>query len=180
MNRTGVNHRVLGGGQQYIEVLLGRNETIFVSSRALLYLDDGITLASDSCDSMGLVAATNQAVKPQRLALGKSAVGQILNISLEAAGSRLLCRPDAVLALDGEISTRPAAESFTRLSGDGTVFAFAKGTTVEHQLAGNQLRLEPASVVAMETSVEHHNRPDGRPLSLTVGGHGRLWAQTST
>lgn len=179
MNRTGITHRVLGGGQQYVEVLLESHETVLADSRALLYVDDGIVLSPGVSDPLTLLKATNQVAKPQRMALGQAAAGQVLDISLKVAGSRLLCRPEAVLALVGDITSRANTDPFVRLSGDGMLFAFALGTGVEHQLAGNQLRLEPASVIAMETSVEQHRRPASEPLSLTVGGHGRVWAQTT-
>lgn len=180
MNRTGVKHRVLGGGQQYVELLLDRNETVFADSRALLYIDDGVVLGQEPTSPLPLLAATNEASKPQRVALGRSQTGQITNISLPVTGSRLFCRPDAVLALMGEIAVDIMTNTgtFICFSGDGTAFVFARGTVVEHQLAGNQLRLEPTSVVAMETTVERHDRADSQPLSLTVGGHGRVWAET--
>lgn len=181
VSSTGINHRVLGGGQQYVELLLDRHETILVDSRGLLFVDNGIVLRSgDTQDQLEFVEATNRAEGQQRIALGRSTAGQVIVIPLTVAGSRLLCRPAAVLAMAGDVTIRHQPDDFVRVSGDGTLFAFAGGTAHEHQLAGNQLRLEPRSLIALETSIELTDRLTNEPLSLTVGGHGRVWAQTTS
>ncbi|MEE4376667.1 MAG: TIGR00266 family protein [Candidatus Competibacteraceae bacterium] len=211
-----IDYVIHGHEMQFVEVELDPGESAVSEAGAMMYKDTCIQMQSIFGDGSQEAANTGFMGKllgaGKRLLTGESLFitvfthagnhgkahvafaapfpGNILALSLEKLGGRLICQKDSFLAAARGVSIGIhfqrkiltglfGGEGFImqKLEGDGMVFVHAGGTIHEKQLAsGEELHVDTGCVVAFQESVAFDIQQVGGIKTGLFGGEGLFFA----
>ncbi|NJN45470.1 MAG: TIGR00266 family protein [Candidatus Competibacteraceae bacterium] len=211
-----IDYVIHGHEMQFVEVELDPGESAVSEAGAMMYKETCIQMQSIFGDGsqesantgfMGkLLGAGKRLLTGESLFItvfthagshGKAHVafaapfpGNILALSLEKLGGRLICQKDSFLAAARGVSIGIhfqrkiltglfGGEGFImqKLEGDGMVFVHAGGTIHEKQLAhGEELHVDTGCIVAFQDSVAFDIQQVGGIKSALFGGEGLFFA----
>lgn len=210
-----VDYVVHGTEMQFVEVELDPGESAVAEAGAMMYKDPHIRMESVFGDasrgsenlsfmnkllgagkrlltgeSLFITVFTHTGHGKARVAFAAPYPGNILPISLQQMGGRLICQKDSFLCAARGVSIGIyfqrriltglfGGEGFImqKLEGDGMVFVHAGGTVTERELGpGEVLHVDTGCLVAMQDSVDFDIQQVGGIKSALFGGEGLFFA----
>jgi uncharacterized protein (TIGR00266 family) len=211
-----IDYVIHGHEMQFVEVELDPGESAISEAGAMMYKDACVQMQSvfgdgsreaENTGFMGkLLGAGKRLLTGESLFItvfthagshGKAHVafaapfpGNILALSLDKLGGRLICQKDSFLAAARGVSIGIhfqrkiltglfGGEGFImqKLEGDGMVFVHAGGTIHEKQLApGEVLHVDTGCIVAFQDSVDFDIQQAGGIKTALFGGEGLFFA----
>ena len=209
-----IDFKIFGSEMQFVEVELDPGESAVAEAGAMMYKDGSVSMETIFGDGSGrggsgfmdkLLGAGKRLLTGESLFMtvfthtgqGKAHVsfgapypGNIIPVSLAAAGGTLICQKDSFLCAAKGVSVGIylqrkiltglfGGEGFImqKLEGDGMVFMHAGGTVVERTLApGEVLHVDTGCVVALEPTVQFDIQQAGGIKTSLFGGEGLFFA----
>ncbi len=208
-----VDFKIYGSEMQFVEIELDPSESVVAEAGAMMYKEPFIqmeTMFGDGSHSSGgvmgkLLGAGKRLLTGESLfmtvfthtgqgkghvAFGAPFPGNIIPVSLDQVGGKLICQKDSFLCAAKGVSIGIhfqkkiltglfGGEGFVmqKLEGDGMVFMHAGGTVMDRELgAGETLHVDTGCVVAMEKNVQFDIQQAGNIKTALFGGEGLFFA----
>ncbi len=198
-----IEYKIYGDDMQAIEIELDPNEAVRAEAGAMLYMEDGIQMQTDT--GGGIFKGFKRLITGESFFIttflhtgrGKSHVafaapypGKIIPLDLKELGGTFLCQKDGFLCAAQGIEIEVAftrkigaglfgGEGFIlqRLEGDGLAFVHAGGTIIKKDLmAGERLRVDTGCLVAFAPTVDYDIQFIGGFRNSLFGGEGLFTA----
>ncbi|WP_041468406.1 TIGR00266 family protein [Chloroherpeton thalassium] len=199
-----IDYKLFGDDMQIVEVELDPQEGVRAEVGAMLYMEDGIQMQTDTGgglfsgfkrmltgESFFITSFVNQGHGKQRVAFAAPYPGKIVPLDLGQLGGEFLCQKDGFLCCANGVDINVAftrrigsglfgGEGFIlqRLTGDGLAFIHAGGTIIKRELqAGESLRVDTGCLVALAPSVDYDINFVGGFKNALFGGEGLFLAK---
>ena len=198
-----IEYKIYGDDMQAVEIELDPNEAVRAEAGAMLYMEDGIQMQTDT--GGGIFKGFKRLITGESFFIttflhtgrGKSHVafaapypGKIIPLDLKELGGTFLCQKDGFLCAAQGIEIEVAftkkigaglfgGEGFIlqRLEGDGLAFVHAGGTIIKKNLAlGERLRVDTGCLVAFAPTVDYDIQFIGGFRNSLFGGEGLFTA----
>lgn len=199
-----IDYKILGEEIQLIEIELDPNEGIRAEVGAMIYMDEGIEMQTNTGggifkgfkrmltgDGFFITTFLNNSSLKRRVAFSAPYPGKIIPMDLKQLGGTMICQKDSFLCsargIDIDIAfTRKigaglfGGEGFIlqRLSGDGMAFVHSGGTIVQRNLQyGETLYIDTGCLVALHPTVTYDIKFIGGFTNALFGGEGLFLAK---
>ena len=199
-----IDYTIHGDDMQMVVIELDPGETVRAEAGAMLYMEEGIEMATSTGggmmkglkraiagESFFITAFTHEGKGKAKVAFAAPYPGKIIPLDLSSFGGSFVCQKDAYLCSAKGIDVTVAftkkigaglfgGEGFIlqRLKGEGMAFVHAGGTVFEkHLAAGESLRVDTGCLVAMEESVNYDIQFVGGFKNALFGGEGVFLAK---
>lgn len=198
-----IDYKIIGDDMQLVEVELDSGEGVRAEAGAMMYMEDGIEMQTDTGggmfkgfkrmltgESFFITTFLHTGREKGHVAFAAPYPGKIIPLNLAAMGGSMLCQKDAFLCaakgieIDIAFTKRMGAGFFggegfilQKLSGDGFSFVHAGGTVVERELgSGESLRIDTGCIVAFQPSVSYDIQMVSGFKNALFGGEGLFLA----
>ena len=203
MNVSGVlDYTIIGNDMQMVEIELDPGEGVRAEVGAMLYMTDGVDMHTSvgngmfrglkrmvTGESFWITTFLYNGRGKGHVAFGAPYPGKVLALDLE--GGSVLCQKDAFLCAAQGIDIDVASTTkigaglfggegliFQRLAGDGLVFVYAGGMSIELVLEpGEVLRVDPGCLVAFSPEIAYDIQCIGGFQNALFGEEGRFLAR---
>ena len=198
-----IEYKIYGDDMQAVEVELDTNEGVRAEAGAMLYMEDGIQMQTDTGggifkgfkrlitgESFFITTFAHTGAGKSRVAFAAPYPGKIIPLDLKELGGKFLCQKDgflcAAIGVEIEVAFTKkigaglfGGEGFIlqRLEGDGLAFIHAGGTIIKKELAvGQRLRVDTGCLVAFAPTVDYDIQFIGGFRNSLFGGEGLFTA----
>jgi uncharacterized protein (TIGR00266 family) len=203
MNVSGIiDYKIIGNDMQIVEIALDPGEGVRGEVGAMLYMTDGVDMQTSvgngmfrglkrmvTGESFCITTFLYNGCGNGHVAFGAPYPGKVLPLDLE--GGSVLCQKDAFLCaapgIDIEVASTTTIGTglfggegliFQRLTGNGLIFVYAGGTSIELALEpGEVLRVAPGSLVAFSPEIGYDIQFIGGFQNALFGEEGRFLAR---
>ncbi|MCF8465396.1 MAG: TIGR00266 family protein [Flavobacteriales bacterium] len=198
-----IEYKIYGDDMQAVEIELDPNEAVRAEAGAMLYMEDGIQMQTDTGggifkgfkrlitgESFFITTFLHTGTGKSHVAFAAPYPGKIIPLDLKELGGTFLCQKDGFLCAAQGIEIEVAftkkigaglfgGEGFIlqRLEGDGLAFVHAGGTIIKKNLmAGERLRVDTGCLVAFAPTVDYDIQFIGGFRNSLFGGEGLFTA----
>lgn len=197
-----IEHKIYGDDLQAVEVHLDKNEAVRAEAGAMLYMEQGIQMQTNTGgiwkgvkrmftgESFFITNFMQTTSGKGKVAFAAPYPGKIIHIDLKKFNGEFLCQRDSFLCavegieIDVAFTKRLGAGLFggegfilQSLRGKGDAFVHAGGTVIKKELkAGETLRVDTGCIVGFQSNIEYDIQFIGGFKNALFGGEGLFLA----